>query len=37
MSTNLVIRNVEFRWAKLDKPVSPFGSLSLGALCSRPN
>ena len=27
MSTNLVIRNVEFRWAKLDKPVSPFGSL----------
>ena len=28
MSTNLIVRNVEFRWAKLDpaKPVSPFGS-----------
>lgn len=27
MSNNIIIRNVEFRWAKLDKPVSPFGSL----------
>ena len=28
MSNNIIIRNVEFRWAKLDpaKPVSPFGS-----------
>ena len=27
MSNNVIIRNVEFRWAKLDKPVNPFGSL----------
>ena len=27
MSNNVIVRNVEFRWAKLDKPVNPFGSL----------